>query len=246
MRLMTYWTSLGVISALEASMAYGVAATTEVRVHSNRWSDEAAVYLGATIDWLVLFALYSSMLCVLCATIYFAQINQLPNDIAVLKFIMEFEEQFKYPTTSFMLCTMSLMMSSTLILILKLGYTSSVPYLAMASYVYMGRLTYKTFRKMNTIGVGMQFQFAAPGRSAEAVLHTLEAAAKLLPPGAEPAYDEFAPVPSAPLAATVERTVDRRGSFLFDTPQRSSTSTSGAQGLLRESAKVHCGNAEGE
>lgn len=153
-RLQNYWTAIGVVSALVATMAQ--TALLQMPAADDSYSADVASTLTQVYFVLCAIALTACVATCLCSTIFYAQVNQVPSPETLLTFICQFQGVFGLPTLCFQCGCLSLTVATCVWVFLVYGWDQLGPYLATTSFLACPIMLFRIFNAMQAMSVSLQ------------------------------------------------------------------------------------------
>lgn len=153
-RLQTYWTAIGVVAALIATMSQ--TAFMAMPTPDPFYSEVAASALIQVYTISAAISFMSTMATVLCSTIFYAQVNQIPSSEALLPFLRDFQGVFGLPTIFFQIGCISLAVSLGLWAFISMGPLKPAPYVIIAIFALSPIGLFRVFNAMQKESVDIQ------------------------------------------------------------------------------------------
>ena len=159
-RLKNYWTAIGIVSALGGSMAFSAATMSPPECATSAWPPsyhDTCAALRQAYSAVMSLSLLCAGMCVICSTIFYAQLNQLPESSSAFTFFIDrFQKYFGITTLTFEGSFLSLLVGLCIFLFLLFGFKSPTPYIVAGLTIVIVFKGFRIFIQMQKCAVDLQ------------------------------------------------------------------------------------------
>jgi hypothetical protein len=141
---------------LVSTMSYG-ALFASPNAYSE-YDPELSDQLRKWYSFIMGLAFLCSSTCVLLSTLFYSQINQLPNDKTITHFLFKHQSSFGYTTTFFMIAILLLLLASFLYFVILFGHLAIAPWAFLFLTTIFTVVTIRLFLSMQKDGISLQKQ----------------------------------------------------------------------------------------